>query len=133
MKGRIAMKRHPRVATLALAVAAAAIVMPAGATEQAPGPHGGQQMRVDGLDLELVATTRVLRLYVSGRGDPPDLARSRARITLVNGDDQQVVELSPAGDRLEAVGGFALEPGTEARATVAPFGHLPVTAHFLLQ
>lgn len=127
------MNLHPRLAALTLLVAAAAsFAMPASAPEQQPGPHGGLQMKVDGLELELVATTRVLRLYVSGRGDPPDLARSRARVTLVSGDDQQVVELSPAGDRLEAVGGFALEPGTEARATVAPFGHLPVTAHFVL-
>jgi hypothetical protein len=116
-----------RLAATALVLACLGLPAPA-----AEALHGGLLTQAAGLELELVATPSLLQLYVRGQSPAPDLAKSRARITLRAGPDQQVVELRPAGDRMEATGAFVVPPGTEVVATITTPGRAAVTARYVL-
>ncbi|MET0334468.1 MAG: hypothetical protein ABW190_09380 [Rhizobacter sp.] len=119
-----------RQLSAALALCVACALAPAAGPP--PPVHGGLVTQSAGLELELVATPSTLRLYVRGTAPIPDITKSRARLTLRSGNDQQVAELMPAGDRLEAIGAFVVKPGTEVVANLALPGREAVAAHWVI-
>lgn len=84
-------------------------------------------------DYELVAKPDVLQLYVQDHGKLRDVAKARAKLTLLSGSEKQEVELKPVGDRLEATGAFKVGPGTKAVAVVTEGGKTLGTARFTLK
>lgn len=128
------MKLHALVATLALTVACAGPAHAAGQHGHAHGHqplHGGVVVEVRHIDYELVAGPTAIQLHLRDHGRAADVSKARARLTLLSGGETQVVELKPAGDRLEATGRFKIGPGTQAVAVVTGAGK-PATARFIL-
>jgi len=121
----------------ALACALAGTVYAAGAQhdhahDHAPA-HGGVVVESAHQDFELVAKPTSLQLYVRSLGNPVDVAKASAKLTLLSGAGKQEVQLKPAGgNKLEAVGSFKVGPGTKAVAVVTIDGR-PATARFSLK
>jgi hypothetical protein len=84
------------------------------------------------MDFELVAKADGIQLYLRGHGQPIDIAKASAKLTLLTGGTKQEVELKPAGDRLAATGSFQVGPGTKAVAVVTVAGK-PTTARFTVK
>lgn len=84
-------------------------------------------------DYELVATPTLLQLYVQDHGKLRDVSKASAKLTLLSGADKQVVDLKPAGDRLEAAGSFKVHPGTKVVAVVSDGGKMLGTARFTIK
>lgn len=130
------MNLHSLIAAVAWAMAGTAVA--AGAADQhdhahAHRPlHGGVVVEVKDLDFELVARPTTIQLHVRDHGQPADVSKASAKLTLLTGSVRQAVELRPAGGRLEATGTFQVGPGTKAVAVVTIDGR-PATARFTLQ
>lgn len=92
--------------------------------------HGGIVTEAKSMDVELVAKPEKLQLHLRDHGKPIDVANAKAKVTLLNGQDKQEVELSPSGNRLEASGTFKVSTGTKAIAVINVAGKPPVTARF---
>ena len=101
------------------------------AHDHAPA-HGGIVVEHMHQDFELVAQPTVLRLYARLMGQPTDVSKASAKLTLLSGSTKQEVVLKPAGDHLEATGTFPVGPGTKAVAVVTIDG-TPATARFTLK
>lgn len=101
------------------------------AHDHAPA-HGGIVVEHMHQDFELVAQPTVLRLYVRLLGQPTDVSKASAKLTLLSGSTKQEVVLKPAGDHLAATGTFPVGPGTKAVAVVTIDG-TPATARFTLK
>lgn len=129
---------HPGqlAAALLLGTALAAVGQqapgPSSAPPRLPGEHGGVVARVQDLQVELVATPHLIRLYLRRDGPPVDMAHSTAKLLLSQGANRQAVQLRPAGDRLEAAGQFELGPGTVVEAMVTTAHGPALTARFVL-
>jgi hypothetical protein len=95
--------------------------------------HGGVVMEVKDIDYELVAKPTVVQLHLRDHGKPTDISKASAKLTLLTGTDKQVVELKPAGNKLEATGSFKVGPGTKAVVVVDVAGRPPATARFTLK
>lgn len=134
---RLRLKRSPHAGMAArlAAVLVLALALPVAAWPAEPASpaalHGGVVTQVQGVECELVATNTMIQLYLRSR-TPVDLPKTRARVTLRAGIDQQEVNLKPSGDKLEAIGAFQLGPGTQVVAEIAPSGGTPMTARFVL-
>lgn len=74
----------------------------------------------------------MIQLHLRGHGQPVDLSKAGARLTLLTGTDKQEVELKHAGKQLEATGHFKPGPGTKAVAVVTIDGKAS-TARFVLK
>ena len=94
--------------------------------------YGGVVVEGKEMDYELVAKPDTLRLYLRDHGKPKSINKATAKITLLFGTEKQVVELKPAGDKLEAKGAFKVAPGTKAVALVNVDGK-SLTARFVLK
>lgn len=92
--------------------------------------HGGIVSEAKGMDVELVAKPEQLQLHLRDHGKPIDVTKAKAKVTLLNGQDKQEVELSPSGNQLEASGTFKVSAGTKAIAVISVAGKPPVTARF---
>ena len=68
-----------------------------------------------------------------GHGKPADVSKASARLTLLSGTEKQAVELTPAGDKLEAAGTFKVGPGTKVVALVTVAGKPAGTVRFALK
>ena len=99
---------------------------------QAP-QHGGVVAEAKGKNYELVAKPSMIQLHLRDHGKPVDLAQASARLTLLSGSAQQVVDLKPAGDRLEAAGSFQVAPGTKVVAMVTLAGKPAGAVRFVLK
>jgi len=95
--------------------------------------HGGVVVEVKDMDYELVAKPDMLQLHLRDHGKPVDIAKVRAKVTLLTGAEKQEAELKPTGDKLEAKGSFKLAKGTKALALVALPGKPPTTVRFMLK
>ena len=95
--------------------------------------HGGVVVEVKDGDLELVAKSDVVRLYVRDHGKPLDVSKASAKLTLLAGTEKQEVDLKPAGDRMEAKGHFKVGAGTKAVVVLNLPGKPPATARFSLK
>lgn len=96
--------------------------------------HGGILAMTGGhMDMELVAKTDVIQLYVRNEGKPVDVSKASAKVTLLSGTEKQEVELAPAADRLESKGGYKVGSGTKAVVVVNLPGKPAATARFVLK
>lgn len=95
--------------------------------------HGGVVAESGHLELELVAKPDVIALHLRDHGKPFSLQGASAKLTLLSGTEKSEVQLTPAGDRLEAKGNFKLAAGTKAVATVTLAGKKPINTRFALK
>lgn len=106
------------------------------ATAQAAGNHdhtpkfGGVVVETKAGDLEIVAKTDVIQVYVSDHGKAVKLDGAKAKVTLLNGSEKTEADLTPAGDKLEAKGTFKVAKGTKGIALVTVVGKPTATARF---
>lgn len=91
---------------------------------------GGIVVETKAGDLEIVAKSDTIQIYVSNHGKAMKLDGGKARITLLNGTEKSEVELLPAGAMLEAKGAFRVGKGTKGIAVVTLAGKPPATARF---
>lgn len=115
--------------TLAFAALAATCSIAIAKDEHTP-KHGGIVVEAKGMDLEIVATSEVLRVYVGDHGKPVKLDGGKATVTLLNGTEKSEFALSPRGDRFEADGTFKVGKGTKGIASVALPGKPAASARF---
>lgn len=95
--------------------------------------HGGVVVEVKDIELELVAQPDLMQLHLRDHGKPVDVANGSAKLTILSGAEKQVVELSPAGEKLEAKGGYKVGAGTKLVAIVNLPGKPSLTARFALK
>lgn len=95
--------------------------------------HGGIVTEVKDMDYELVAKPDVLQLHVRDHGKAVDVSKAHAKVTLLAGTEKREAELNPAGDKLEAKGGFKVAAGTKAVVLVNLPGKPAATARFVLK
>ncbi len=124
------MKRYALIAAAALAFGGPAYAH--GDEHEHTPRHGGVVAEVKDMDYELVATPALLQLYLRDHGQPVDVARTQAKLTLLSGTQKQEVELKPAGDRLESTGSFQVGAGAKVVAVVHHGGKVS-TARFSLK
>lgn len=118
----------------AIALALTANVYAAGQHGHADKPqHGGLVAEAKGVSYELVATPTSLQLHMRDHGKAMDVSKASAKLTLLSGSDKQEVELKPAGNRLEATGGFKLGAGTKVVAQVTNAGKPAGTVRFVIK
>jgi hypothetical protein len=110
----------------ALAIAGAAYAQK---DDHAP-KHGGIVVETKALDFEVVAKPDLIQIYVGDHGKPVKLDGAKGKVTLLNGSEKTEVELTPAGDRMEAKGSFKVAKGTKGIASVTLAGKSAATARF---
>lgn len=94
--------------------------------------HGGVVSEVKDVDFELVAKPDLIQLHLRDHGKPVDVSKTNAKLTILVGADKQEVELSPAGQHLEAKGSFKLA-SSKIVAWVSIPGKAPATVRFVLK
>lgn len=94
--------------------------------------HGGVLSEVKDMDYELVAKPDLIQLYLRDHGQPVDVSKSNAKLTILVGVDKQEVELKPVGQQLEAAGSFKLA-NSKIVALVSVPGKAPATVRFVLK
>jgi len=94
--------------------------------------HGGVVTEVKDIEYELVAKSEFLQLYLRDHGNPIDVSKSSAKLTLLTGVDKQEVELKPSGNKLEVNGAFKITPNTKVVAIVMT-GEKKIIARFVLK
>jgi hypothetical protein len=117
---------------LAAAIASAAFSGVAfGKDDHAHGAkHGGIFVETKALDFEIVAKPDTIQVYVADHGKPVKLEGAKGKVTLLNGSEKTEVDLSPAGEKLEAKGSFKVAKGTKGIALVTLAGKPAATARF---
>ena len=115
-------------------VSAALLIALATVPAQAGGDHtpkhGGVMVETKAGDMEIVAKPDNLRIYFTDHGKPVKFDGAKAKVTLLNGSEKSQVELTPAGDKMEAKGTFKVAKGTKGIAVMTLAGKAPVTARF---
>lgn len=107
-----------------------------GAAAMAAGGHGhdpkfgGVVVETKAGDFEIVAKPDTFHIHISDHGKAVKLDGAKAKVTLLNGSEKSEVELTPAGDKLEAKGAFKVAKGTKGIAVVTLAGKPPATARF---
>ncbi len=94
--------------------------------------HGGVLSEVKDMDYELVAKPDLIQLYLRDHGQPVDVSKSNAKLTILVGADKQEVELKPAGQPLAATGSFKLA-NSKIVALISVPGKAPATVRFVLK
>ena len=94
--------------------------------------HGGIVSEVKDMDYELVAKPDLIQLHLRDHGKPVDVSKTNAKLTILVGADKQEVELSPAGQHLEAKGSFKVN-NSKVLALVSFPGKAPATVRFVLK
>lgn len=113
----------------------AAIALTA-AQAQSAGNHdhsprfGGVVVETKAGDVEIVAKPDVVQIHVSDHGKAIKLDGAKAKVTLLNGSEKAEIDLSPAGDKLEAKGSFKVTKGTKGIAVITLAGKSAATARF---
>ena len=95
--------------------------------------HGGVVAEASEMDFELVAKADQISIYVRDHGKPVRLQGATAKVSLLNGKEKSDVELTPAGEKLEAKGTFNVGAGAKAVAVVTLAGKKPVSVRFALK
>lgn len=118
--------------TLTIAAAMALSAVAYAADDHGP-KHGGIFVETKALDFEVVARPDVIQVYVGDHGKPVKLDGARGKVTLLNGSEKTEVDLTPAGDKLEAKGSFKIGKGTKGIASVTLAGKPAAAARFELK
>ncbi|MGB7183182.1 MAG: hypothetical protein WA888_15460 [Burkholderiaceae bacterium] len=95
--------------------------------------HGGIVVEAKDVDYELVANATAVQLHLRDHGKPVDVSQASAKLTMLTGTQRQVVDLKPAGNKLEATGAFEVGPGTKVVAIVTIAGKLAGTVRFSIK
>ena len=91
---------------------------------------GGVVVETKAGDVEIVAKPESIQIYITDHGKAVKLDGAKAKVTLLNGTEKSEVELTPAGDKLEAKGAFKITKGTKGIALVTLAGKPGTTARF---
>lgn len=126
------MKNKLQIAATLLALAGSGFAADEHGHEHRP-LHGGVVAEAAHLEIELVARADVIALHVRDHGKPVGLQGASAKLTLLSGTEKSELQLTPAGERLEARGAFKLAPGSKAVATVTLTGKKPIQVRFALK
>ncbi len=128
------MKIHTLLAVIAISFAGSALAADDHKHGHEHEPlHGGVVVEAKDVDYELVTNATAVQLYLRDHGKPVDVSQASAKVTLLSGGKRQVVELKPAGDKLEATGSFEIGPGTKAVAVVTVDGKLAGSVRFSIK
>ncbi len=128
------MKLHTLLAVIAFTFAGSALAADDHKHGHEHKPlHGGVVVEAKDVDYELVTNATAVQLYLRDHGKPVDVSQASAKVTLLSGGKRQVVELKPAGDKLEATGSFEIGPGTKAVAVVTVDGKLAGSVRFSIK
>ena len=119
--------RAALVASILAALAGPALA--AGNHDHSP-KFGGVVVETKVGDIEIVAKPDSIKIYISDHGKAVKFEGAKAKVTLLNGAEKSEVELSPAGDKLEAKGTFKVAKGTKGIALVTLAGKPVTTARF---
>lgn len=93
----------------------------------AKAEHGGVTAVAKDKTFELVVKADRVELHVHDHGNPVDISKSTATVSLLSSTDIRDVALKPAGERFEAKGKFKLTPGMKAIANITLNGEsIPV-------
>jgi hypothetical protein len=103
--------------------------MASGGHDHSP-KHGGIVVEVKDVDYEIVAKPDVMQIYLRDHGKAVKLEGAKAKVTLLNGSEKSEVDLTPAGDKLEAKGAFKVAKGTKGIALVTLAGKSAVSVRF---
>lgn len=114
---------------LACLLAATAPVVAHDESGHAPR-FGGVVVETKAGDVEIVAKTTSIKIYVSDHGKSVNLVGAKAKITLLNGTEKSETDLVVVGDKLEVKGTFAIAKGTKGIAFVTLNGKPTTTARF---
>ncbi len=95
--------------------------------------HGGILAESGPTEYELVAKADAITLHAREKGKAVNVQGARAKLTILSGGEQSVVELKPANDRLQAAGSFKVTPGTKIVATVELQGRKPANLRFAVK
>jgi len=95
--------------------------------------HGGILAESGPTEYELVARPDAITLHAREKGKPVNVQGARAKLTILSGGEQAVLDLKPANDRLQAVGSFKVAAGTKIVATVELPGRKPANLRFALK
>ena len=128
--------RKPLHFLASIVVAMASMGLGAGALAGGPGHearHGGIRLESKVMDMEIVAKTDVIQLYVSDHGKPLKIDGAKAKVTRLNGAEKSEIDLQPAGDKFEAKGTFKVSKGTKGIVLVSLAGKPGTTARFTMR
>lgn len=95
--------------------------------------HGGIVAEASGMDIELVAKSNQIDLYLRDHGKPVRIEGASARLTLVNGSEKSEAQLKPADDKLTAQGTFSVTSGTKVSAVISMIGRKPINVRFAVR
>jgi hypothetical protein len=84
--------------------------------------HGGIVVEAHDIDYELVIGPMKIELYARDHDKALDLSRALGRVTLLNGNQKQDIQLASTAGRLEAVGVFDARKGTKVVAEIVRNG-----------
>jgi hypothetical protein len=126
MKGTTAMKLPTIIISTIIAFSGAV----AFAKDDHTPKHGGIFVETKALDFEIVAKPDVIQVYVADHGKAVKLDGAKGKVTLLNGAEKTEVELTPAGEKLEAKGSFKVAKGTKGIASVTLAGKSTASARF---
>ncbi len=133
------MKLRSIATLLALATATAATTFTAFAADGGhlghdnDARHGGVVVEVKHQHYELVVKPASAQLHLRDHGDPVDLSKASAKLTLLTGTQKQEAELKPVGDHLEAAGPFTVGAGTKAVVALTRPAKPVTSARFVLK
>ena len=85
------------------------------------------------MDIEVLAKTDVIQVYISEHGNPLALTGAKAKVILLNEAEKSEIDLTPAGDKLEAKGVFKVANGTKGVVLVTRAGKPGTTARFTVK
>jgi len=90
----------------------------AGAGHELKPMHGGVIVEVKDIDIELVAKSDSLSMYLTDHGKPIPLDGGTAKLTILIGSEKKEYELLPNGGKFEVKGNFAISKGAKAIAVI---------------
>ena len=92
--------------------------------------NGGIVVETKTGDLEIVAKSDLLQIFISDHGKPVSLDGAKAKVTLLNGAEKSEAELMQSDNKMEAKGSFKVAKGTKGIAVLTLAGKPPATARF---
>jgi len=121
------------IIALAMATSTASAGSLTGGAHEHAANHGGIYIKNKSMDIEVLAKTDVIQVYISEHGKPLALTGAKAKVTLLNGAEKSEIDLAPAGDKLEAKGIFKVANGTKGVVLVTREGKPGTTARFTVK
>lgn len=96
--------------------------------------YGGVVAELNAVQYELVAKPDSIAIFVEDHGKKVDTRNATAKLTLLNGSEKTVLDLTPAGEnKLEAKGSFKLDKYSKAVAVVTLSGKPAKSVRFIFK